>query len=381
MRPLPVDVRLADAPITFVDDLARCLTELTAAVDADVHDALARERRLLEEIRRKSHAQHRGSKHRDALSAATRHSRDVDALDARGKLQRLIADVEATVRAARSLARGEACATPARAAAEACATSALATCRTLERLASACEDVVDAFAGQLARSYFMPLALVASACASRVRCECAAATGALARAYNAAMRLREVLPPPGRFGSRDAESVDAGGRRRLPPAEVRVATSEDGGARAVAVGDDEVKPDEELDRAWANAVIGRSDASASDVNVEDDIGELGVRVDRADGSDRPVVVVAKKSQVPMEKTIKYERAVSSSSALGSQFGDLFGSKKRRRKKKEDAVDASAKDASKKQKAPPQEPPKSKEEALERLRQLGSFGSFGSFGSW
>lgn len=379
MRPLPVDVRLADAPIAFIDDLARCLTELTAAVDADVHDALTRERRLLEDVRRKSHAQHRGSKHRDALSAATRHSRDVDALDARGKLDRLIADVEATVRAARSLARGEACATPSRAAAEACATSALATCRTLERLASACEDVVEAFAGQLARSYFMPLALVASACASRVRCECATATSALARAYNASMRLREVLPPPGSFGSSGAAFIDGGGCRRLPPAEVRVATSEDGGARAVAVGDDEAKADEELDRAWANAVIGQSVAIASDVNDGDDIGELGVRVDRADGSDRHIVVVAKKSQVPLEKTIKYERAVSASAALGAQLGGLFGSKKRRRKKKEDGSAEGAKDASKKQKAlPPREAPKSKEEALERLRQLSSFGSFGSW---
>lgn len=378
MRPLPVDVQLADAPITFVDDLARCLTELTGALDVDVHDALARERRLLEDVRRKSHAQHRGSKHRDALSAATRHSRDVTALDARGKLERLIADVGATIRAARSLDRGEACATPARAAAEACAMSALATCRALERLASACEDVVEAFAGQLARSYFMPLALVASACASRVRCECAAATGALVRTYNAAMRLRDVLPPPGSFGSRGAVSVDSDGYQRLPPAEIRVATSEDGGTRAVAMGDDKAKADEELNRAWANAVIGQSVAQKSDVNIENDIGELGVRVDRADESDRPMVVVAKKSQVPLEKTIKYERAVSTSSALGAQLGGIFSSKKRRRKKKEDVVDESAKDASKKQKASSKEAPKSKEEALERLRQLSTLGSFGSW---
>ena len=373
MPPNPVDFRLANAPLTFVNDLARCAPELQNVVNVLDLRALHLERALLEDIRRKSNAQHRGSKHLDALTLARRLSRDVDALDTRETFVRLLRDVEACVKHARSLEGGETREAPARARADACATAALGLARTLEKLARACEDVVEAFAGQLGRSYFMPLALTASACASRIRSECHEAASALASAYNCAMRVREILPPPGAFGSGSGNGEDSG---RMPPRELRVLIKEDGSVRLVAVGDEVGALDDALDRAWANAIV-RDNPSAEPLAVDvgdDDLSELGVRVDRADASDRDVVVVAKQSQIPRAKALKYDRAVSASSALGafpSDSANPFASKKRRRKKKDGAnQDDTAKGAKKKPKQ--LEPPKSKEDALERLRSIGSF---------
>ena len=162
----------------------------------------------------------------------------------------------------------------------------------------------------------------------------------------------------------------------MPPRELRVLIKEDGSVRLVAVGDEVGALDDALDRAWANAIV-RDNPSAEPLAVDvgdDDLSELGVRVDRADASDRDVVVVAKQSQIPRAKALKYDRAVSASSALGafpSDSANPFASKKRRRKKKDGAnQDDTAKGAKKKPKQ--LEPPKSTEEALERLRSIGSF---------
>ena len=115
MPPNPVDFRLANAPLTFVNDLARCAPELQNVVNVLDLRALHLERALLEDIRRKSNAQHRGSKHLDALTLARRLSRDVDALDTRETFVRLLRDVEACVKHARSLEGGETREAPARA--------------------------------------------------------------------------------------------------------------------------------------------------------------------------------------------------------------------------------------------------------------------------
>ena len=128
---------------------------------------------------------------------------------------------------------------------------------------------------------------------------------ALVGAYNVVVDVREHLPPPGRYDA-------AFGRR--PPAELRVATAADGGARATPVGDDEVRADEELDVVWAAAVSNARQGAepSADVDVEADaeLSELGVRVDRADVAERDVIRVAKQSQVPRAKARKYERTVS-----------------------------------------------------------------------
>ena len=164
---------------------------------------------------------------------------------------------------------------------------------------------MEAFAGQLGRGYFMALSATATACASRVRCESARVLRALVGAYNVVVDVREHLPPPGRYDA-------AFGRR--PPAELRVATAADGGARATPVGDDEVRADEELDVVWAAAVSNARQGAepSADVDVEADaeLSELGVRVDRADVAERDVIRVAKQSQVPRAKARKYERTVS-----------------------------------------------------------------------
>ena len=104
-----------------------------------------------------------------------------------------------------------------------------ASCALLDELRGASEACVEAFAGQLARGYFMPLSATATACASRVRCESSRAIEELVKAYNVVARVRESLPPPGRFGSAKGEG---GNEAALPPAELRVAAAEDGSARA-----------------------------------------------------------------------------------------------------------------------------------------------------
>ena len=65
----------------------------------------------------------------------------------------------------------------------------------------------------------MPLSATATACASRVRCESSRGIEELVKAYNVVARVRESLPPPGRFGSAKGEG---GNESALPPAELRV---------------------------------------------------------------------------------------------------------------------------------------------------------------
>jgi len=363
-----------------VDDIAALAPALTAASAAVECAVLARERAVLDALRRKSHAQHRSSKHHAALTRACKRSRDYDAVNARAKLAALAADADACARAGRAAYGGDALVMPARASADECMRALYASCALLDELRGASEACVEAFAGQLARGYFMPLSATATACASRVRCESSRAIEELVKAYNVVARVRESLPPPGRFGSAKGEG---GNEAALPPAELRVAAAEDGSARAVALGDDKVKTDEELDVRWRGALVsedaGEKVATPMDVGDADIFSDLGVRVDRADvamTSSQDVVRVAKSSQVPQTKARKYEHTVKPTMAGGLGLGAMdaptnpFASKKRRRKKKSEEDPKGAADKKKQKKEQKErEKPKNAMEAIERLRQL------------
>jgi len=373
-------VRASSLPPRVVDDIAALAPALTAASAAVECAVLARERAVLDALRRKSHAQHRSSKHHAALTRACKRSRDYDAVNARAKLAALAADADACARAGRVAYGGDALVMPARASADECMRALYASCALLDELRGASEACVEAFAGQLARGYFMPLSATATACASRVRCESSRAIEELVKAYNVVARVRESLPPPGRFGSAKGEG---GYEAALPPAELRVAAAEDGSARAVALGDGKVKTDEELDVRWRGALVsedaGEKVATPMDVGDADIFSDLGVRVDRADvamTSGQDVVRVAKSSQVPQTKARKYEHTVKPTMAGGLGLGAMnaptnpFASKKRRRKKKskEDPKGAADKKKQKKEQKE-REKPKNAMEAIERLRQL------------
>lgn len=376
----PATVRASSLPPRVVDDIAALVPALTAASAAVECAVLARERAVLDALRRKSHAQHRSSKHHAALTRACKRSRDYDAVNARAKLAALAADADACARAGRAAYGGDALVMPARASADECMRALYASCALLDELRGASEACVEAFAGQLARGYFMPLSATATACASRVRCESSRGIEELVKAYNVVARVRESLPPPGRFGSAKGEG---GNEAALPPAELRVAAAEDGSARAVALGDDKVKTDEELDVRWRGALVGEDAdekvATPMDVGDADIFSDLGVRVDRADvamTSSQDVVRVAKSSQVPQTKARKYEHTVKPTMAGGLGLGAMdaptnpFASKKRRRKKKSEEDPKGAADKKKQKKEQKErEKPKNAMEAIERLRQL------------
>ena len=376
----PATVRASSLPPRVVDDIAALVPALTAASAAVECAVLARERAVLDALRRKSHAQHRSSKHHAALTRACKRSRDYDAVNARAKLAASAADADACARAGRAAYGGDALVMPARASADECMRALYASCALLDELRGASEACVEAFAGQLARGYFMPLSATATACASRVRCESSRAIEELVKAYNVVARVRESLPPPGRFGSAKGEG---GNEAALPPAELRVAAAEDGSARAVALGDDKVKTDEELDVRWRGALVGEDAgekvATPMDVGDADIFSDLGVRVDRADvamTSSQDVVRVAKSSQVPQTKARKYEHTVKPTMAGGLGLGAMdaptnpFASKKRRRKKKSEEDPKGAADKKKQKKEQKErEKPKNAMEAIERLRQL------------
>ena len=376
----PATVRASSLPPRVVDDIAALVPALTAASAAVECAVLARERAVLDALRRKSHAQHRSSKHHAALTRACKRSRDYDAVNARAKLAALAADADACARAGRAAYGGDALVMPARASADECMRALYASCALLDELRGASEACVEAFAGQLARGYFMPLSATATACASRVRCESSRGIEELVKAYNVVARVRESLPPPGRFGSAKGEG---GNEAALPPAELRVAAAEDGSARAVALGDYKVKTDEELDVRWRGALVsedaGEKVATPMDVGDADIFSDLGVRVDRADvamTSSQDVVRVAKSSQVPQTKARKYEHTVKPTMAGGLGLGAMdaptnpFASKKRRRKKKSEEDPKGAADKKKQKKEQKErEKPKNAMEAIERLRQL------------
>ena len=376
----PATVRASSLPPRVVDDIAALVPALTAASAAVECAVLARERAVLDALRRKSHAQHRSSKHHAALTRACKRSRDYDAVNARAKLTALAADADACARAGRVAYGGDALVMPARASADECMRALYASCALLDELRGASEACVEAFAGQLARGYFMPLSATATACASRVRCESSRAIEELVKAYNVVARVRESLPPPGRFGSAKGEG---GNEAALPPAELRVTAAEDGSARAGAGGDDKVKTDEELDVQWRGALVsedaGEKVATPMDVGDADIFSDLGVRVDRADvamTSGQDVVRVAKSSQVPQTKARKYEHTVKPTMAGGLGLGAMdaptnpFASKKRRRKKKSEEDPKGAGDKKKQKKEQKErEKPKNAMEAIERLRQL------------
>ena len=376
----PSTVRASSLPPRVVDDIAALVPALTAASAAVEFAVLSRERTVLDALRRKSHAQHRSSKHHAALTRACKRSRDYDAVNARAKLAALAADADACARAGRVAYGGDALVMPARASADECMRALYASCALLDELRGASEACVEAFAGQLARGYFMPLSATATACASRVRCESSRAIEELVKAYNVVARVRESLPPPGRFGSAKGEG---GNEAALPPAELRVAAAEDGSVRAVALGDDKVKTDEELDVRWRGALVsedaGEKVATPMDVGDADIFSDLGVRVDRADvatTSGQDVVRVAKSSQVPQTKARKYEHTVKPTMAGGLGLGAMdaptnpFASKKRRRKKKSEEDPKGAADKKKQKKEQKErEKPKNAMEAIERLRQL------------
>ena len=369
-----VDVDLARAPR---DVLTRLADELRPRLDAAARDAreasrvFSRERALLDALRRKSRAQHRASKHHGALTRACARGRTYDAQEAVAKLEALARDVDACARDSRLAYGHDALVMPARARADEAMRAACAACAVLSELQGAGEDCVEAFAGQLGRGYFMALSATATACASRVRCESARVLRALVGAYNVVVDVREHLPPPGRYDA-------AFGRR--PPAELRVATAADGGVRATPVGDDEVRADEELDVFWASAVSNAREGAepSADVNVEadDELSELGVRVDRDDVAERDVIRVAKQSQVPQAKARKYERTVSVASPFGALTAapavlNPFAPKKRRRKKKGGGEEPPT--AGKKKKPKRSDAPKTAADAFERLRQISSYG--------
>lgn len=377
-RPRPVDVPKSEIPRGCVDALAASLPTLKAASESVSRPVLDRERVVLDAIRRKSHAQHKSSKHHSMLTRACKRSRDYDALDAMGKLHALRADVEACVEAGRmAYAVDDAVVFPSRAAADECLRALYASCVAAEALGSASEGAVLAFAGQLARGYFMPLSLTATACASRVRVECSNAIEEFVKAYNVVVKVRELLPPPGRFGEADL--------KRLPPAELRVLALDDGGCAAVAVGDDKVSTDEALDKNWGKVAemretgVGGVRIDRADGNDLDDLSDLGVRIDRADASKSDAVVrVMKESQVPKQSMKKHVATIQSSILGGLQAPptSLFASKKRRRKKeKQLEMAAKADEQGKKQKKQKQaktDAPLSAEDAMARLRQLAAF---------
>lgn len=377
-RPRPVDVPKSEIPRGCVDALAASLPTLKAASESVSRPVLDRERVVLDAIRRKSHAQHKSSKHHSMLTRACKRSRDYDALDAMGKLRALRADVEACVEAGRmAYSVDDAVVFPSRAVADECLRALYASCVAAEALGSASEGAVLAFAGQLARGYFMPLSLTATACASRVRVECSNAIEEFVKAYNVVVKLRELLPPPGRFGEADL--------KRLPPAELRVLTLDDGGCAAVAVGDDKVCTDETLDERWGKVAETRESAvcgvriDRADGNDLDDLSDLGVRIDRADTSKSDAVVrVMKESQIPKQSMKKHVATVRSGILGGLQAPptSLFASKKRRRKKEKQLEMAAKADEQgkkqKKQKKAKTDAPLSAEDAMARLRQLAAF---------
>ena len=146
------------------------------------------------------------------------------------------------------------------------------------------------------------------------------------------------------------------------------------------LGDDEVRADEELDVFWASAVSNAREGAepSADVNVEadDELSELGVRVDRDDVAERDVIRVAKQSQVPQAKARKYERTVSVASPFGALTAapailNPFAPKKRRRKKKGGGEEPPT--AGKKKKPKRSDAPKTAADAFERLRQISSYG--------
>jgi len=374
-RPRPVDVPKSEIPRGCVDALAASVPALKAATESVSRPVLDRERVVLDAIRRKSHAQHKSSKHHSMLTRACKRSRDFDALDATNKLRALRADVEACVEAGRmAYAVDDAVVFPSRAAADECLRALYASCVAAEALGSASEGALLAFAGQLARGYFLPLSLTATACASRVRVECSNAIEEFVKAYNVVVKVRELLPPPGRFGEADL--------KRLPPAELRVLVLDDGGCAAVAVGDEKVSTDETLDEKWGQVAEAREKAVGGvridrDRNDLDDLSDLGVRIDRADASKSDAVVrVMKESQVP-KQSIKKHMATIRGGVLGGLQApptSLFASKKRRRKKeKELEMAAKANEQGKKQKKKAKtDEPLSAEDAMVRLRQLATF---------
>jgi hypothetical protein len=378
-RPRPVDVPKSEIPRGCVDALAASVPALKAASEFVSRPVLDRERVVLDAIRRKSHAQHKSSKHHSMLTRACKRSRDYDALDAMGKLRALRADVEACVDAGRmAYAVDDAVVFPSRAAADECLRALYASCVAAEALGSASEGAVLAFAGQLARGYFMPLSLTATACASRVRVECSNAIEEFVKAYNVVAKVRELLPPPGRFGEADL--------KRLPPAELRVLALDDGGRAAVAVGDDKVSTDETLDEKWGKVaetretVAGGVRIDRADGNDLDDLSDLGVRIDRADASKKSddVVRVMKESQVPKQSTKKHVATIRGGILGGLQPPPMssFASKKRRRKKEKQLEMATKTDERgekrKKQKKAKTDAPLTAEDAMARLRQLAAF---------
>ena len=380
-RPRPVDVPKSEIPRGCVDALAASVPALKAASAFVSRPVLDRERVVLDAIRRKSHAQHKSSKHHSMLTRACKRSRDYDALDALGKLRALRADVEACVDAGRvAYAVDDAVVFPSRAAADECLRALYASCVAAEALGSASEGAVLAFAGQLARGYFMPLSLTATACASRVRVECSNAVEEFVKAYNVVAKVRELLPPPGRFGEADL--------KRLPPAELRVLALDDGGRAAVAVGDDKISTDEALDEKWGKVVVAETVVAGgvrridrADGNDLDDLSDLGVRIDRADASkksDAAVVRVMKESQVPKQSTKKHVATIRGGILGGLQPPPTssFASKKRRRKKEKQLEMATKADERgekrKDQKKAKTDAPLTAEDAMARLRQLAAF---------
>ena len=381
-RALPVTCAHADVPKAALEALDVSSRALDVASLALARRVFSKELTLLDAIRRKSHAQHRASKHHGMLSDACKRARDLRALGAARAVQALARDANECLRASRvygcvSLTM------PARASADDAMRALYASCVVCDELRAACERVVEAFAGQLGRGYFMPLSLTATACASRVRCECVRMIGEYIKAYNAVGRIRSALPPPGRFQK---------GAGPPPPAELRVRERADGSACAVPVGDDVVSVDNDLDAAWSGCVmlddlVGGSSttsvratlATTSSAATSADLLDLGVRIDRADVS-KNVVTVMKSSQVPQAPMRKYDTV--SSRILGGMAPppNPFGSsKKRRRKKTAEGGDAQAgagaapesnKKKSRKQRQ--SNAPMSAEDAIARLQRLSSF---------
>jgi len=377
-RALPVTCALSTLPHGALDALARSTSALEAAALALARPTFTYELSILDALRRKSHAQHRASKHHSALARACARARDLIALDAAGAMDRLARDGRESVAASRVYGTDE-ITLPARASADdvmrACYASALA-CDDARR---ACEGVVEAFAAQLELGYFMPLSATASACASRARCECVRMISAYVNGYNVASALRAALPPPGRFG-RDEESLGSKAPTK-PPAELRVREREDGSTCACAVGDELARGDDELDLAWAHcesgrakSVMGRDGDAAAAV-----LADLGVRVDRADDpkqTAQTVVMVMKASQVPKAPMRKYDTVRSLVlGGVGAPRNPLGSSKKRRRKKAGGDGDGDSKKKTAKNlpgDKRPSEAPTSAAEAYATLQRLSSF---------
>ena len=201
----PSTVRASSLPPRVVDDIAALAPALTAA-SAAVESRRAREgarrsRRPATEIARAAsivEASRRAHARVQTLERLRRGERARQARGAGGGRRRVR-------RAGRVAYGGDALVMPARASADECMRALYASCALLDELRGASEACVEAFAGQLARGYFMPLSATATACASRVRCESSRAIEELVKAYNVVARVRESLPPPGRFGSAKGE--------------------------------------------------------------------------------------------------------------------------------------------------------------------------------